>query len=33
MQFANRLLAGHAARVMAAFPENSVDLVVTSAPY
>jgi DNA modification methylase len=31
--FANRLLAGHAADVMAAFPANSIDLIVTSPPY
>jgi modification methylase len=32
-KFANRLLVGHAARVMANFPDNSVDLIITSPPY
>src|ERR1700744_5064441 len=31
--FANRLLAGDAAEVMAPFPDASVDLIVTSPPY
>src|SRR6516164_10815806 len=31
--FANRLLVGHAADVMAAFADNCVDLIVTSPPY
>ena len=31
--FANRLLIGHAGDVMSAFPDNSVDLIVTSPPY
>jgi DNA modification methylase len=31
--FANRLLIGHAADAMAAFPDNCVDLIVTSPPY
>lgn len=31
--FANRLLSGHAGDVMAAFPDNCVDLIVTSPPY
>jgi modification methylase len=32
-KFADRLLVGHAARVMADFHDNSVDLVITSPPY
>ncbi len=32
-QFVDRLLHGHAADVMKAMPDNSVDLVVTSPPY
>jgi modification methylase len=31
--FVDRLLAGHAAEVLAAFPANCIDLVVTSPPY
>jgi DNA modification methylase len=31
--FTNRLLVGHAADVMVAFPDNSIDLIVTSPPY
>jgi DNA modification methylase len=31
--FANRLLVGHAADVMAAFPDKCIDLIVTSPPY
>jgi len=29
----NRLICGHAAKVMAEWPENSVDLIITSPPY
>jgi modification methylase len=32
-KFIDRLLVGHAAHVMADFPDNSVDLIVTSPPY
>jgi modification methylase len=32
-RFIDRLLVGHAAHVMADFPDNSVDLVITSPPY
>jgi modification methylase len=31
--FVDRLFVGHAARVMADFPDNSIDLVITSPPY
>src|SRR5262245_19552507 len=33
LENANRLLAGHAAEILARFPDGSVDLVVTSPPY
>jgi modification methylase len=32
-RFADRLFVGHSADVLAAFPENCIDLVVTSPPY
>lgn len=32
-KFVDRIFVGHAARVMADFPDNSVDLVITSPPY
>jgi modification methylase len=32
-RFADQLIIGHAAHVMADFPDNSVDLVITSPPY
>ena len=32
-RFADQLIVGHAAHVMADFPDNSVDLVITSPPY
>ena len=32
-RFVDRLLVGHAAEVMADFPEGSVDLIITSPPY
>jgi modification methylase len=32
-QICNRLLVGHAAEVLAAFPDSCIDLVVTSPPY
>jgi modification methylase len=32
-QFADRLLCGHAAEIMAEMPDGSVDLIVTSPPY
>ena len=32
-KFVDRLFVGHAARVMADFPDNSIDLVITSPPY
>jgi modification methylase len=33
MTIINRLLVGHAAQAMAGFPDNSVDLIITSPPY
>jgi modification methylase len=32
-QFVDRVFVGHAARVMADFPDSSIDLVITSPPY
>jgi DNA modification methylase len=32
-EIVNRLFIGHAAKVMAAFPDSRIDLIVTSLPY
>src|SRR5262249_5729152 len=32
-KFVDRLFVGHASRVIADFPDNSVDLIITSPPY